>query len=161
MTGHILQASNYGPRRPALEKTAIEISSILPVDERVSVTGQIEKVSARPDDVWELELTQHDKVFRVILQGTDSEVEQLDLDQAEVITCAGLAEADAILLLTVMAIGVIVFQWPVGWLADHMNRMRHDACRDRGSHAQTECGARARGSHPNFIPMFTRRHAIV
>jgi len=36
---------------------------------------------------------------------------------------AGLSESDAILLLTIMAIGVIVFQWPVGWLADHMDRM--------------------------------------
>lgn len=35
----------------------------------------------------------------------------------------GLPEATAISLVTVMAIGTIIFQWPIGWLADHMNRM--------------------------------------
>ncbi len=35
----------------------------------------------------------------------------------------GLTEATALSLMTLMAIGTIIFQWPIGWLADHMNRM--------------------------------------
>ena len=35
----------------------------------------------------------------------------------------GLTEATALSLMTLMAVGTIVFQWPIGWLADHMNRM--------------------------------------
>ena len=36
---------------------------------------------------------------------------------------AGLPEVGALSLLTVMALGVIVTQLPIGWLADHMNCM--------------------------------------
>ena len=40
----------------------------------------------------------------------------------------GLTEATALTLMTLMAVGTIVFQWPIGWLADHMNRMALLVC---------------------------------
>lgn len=36
---------------------------------------------------------------------------------------SGLVEGNAITLITLMAVGGIVWQLPIGWLADHMNRM--------------------------------------
>jgi MFS family permease len=35
---------------------------------------------------------------------------------------AGLTEAEGLVLITVLAIGVIAFQYPIGWLADHVDR---------------------------------------
>lgn len=35
---------------------------------------------------------------------------------------AGVAKQTAVVLITMMGLGAIALQWPIGWLADHMNR---------------------------------------